>query len=157
MTKRRRILHADKIIQNVIPLFCLLMFLQLKGYYSLSNNPLLLYTTTSDIRVANLSRLGKTNIIVKDLEQGSAVDFIYSKSYICWSDQTAELIQCMNYNESYSGEKKKIISDSTPTGIAIDWYTDKIYWTDGEKNKIEVISIEQKHRKSIVLDRSRLG
>lgn len=35
----------------------------------------------------------------------------------------------------------------TPTGIAIDWYTEKIYWTDGETNRIEVISIEQKHRK----------
>lgn len=43
----------------------------------------------------------------------------------------------------------RIVSDGiiTPTGIAIDWYTDKIYWTDGETNRIEVISIEQKYRK----------
>ncbi|CAG9792217.1 unnamed protein product [Diatraea saccharalis] len=149
MTKRRRILHADKIIQNVIQVFCLLMFLQLKGYYSVANNPILLYSTASDIRVANLSRLGKTNIVVKGLEQGSAVDFIYSKNLICWSDQTAELIQCMNYNDTYSGEKMRVVSEGliTPTGIAIDWYTDKIYWTDGETNRIEVISIEQRHRK----------
>lgn len=35
----------------------------------------------------------------------------------------------------------------TTTGIAIDWYTEKIYWADGETNRIEVIGIEQKHRK----------
>ncbi|XP_028177587.1 low-density lipoprotein receptor-related protein 6 [Ostrinia furnacalis] len=149
MTKRRRILHADKIIQNVVHIFCLLMFLQLKGYYSVASNPILLYSTTSDIRVANISRLSKANAIVKGLEQGSAVDFIHRKNLICWSDQTAELIQCMNYNETYSGEKMRIVSEGliTPTGIAIDWYTEKIYWTDGETNRIEVISIEQKYRK----------
>ncbi|KAJ0179555.1 hypothetical protein K1T71_005267 [Dendrolimus kikuchii] len=149
MTKRRRILHADKIIQNVIYVFCLLMFLQLKGYYSVASNPILLFSTASDIRVVNTLRLNKVNTIVKDLEQGSAVDFLYSKNLICWSDQTAELIQCMKYNETYIGEKVRIVSEGliTPTGIAIDWYTDKIYWTDGETNKIEVISIEEKYRK----------
>ncbi|XP_026739011.1 low-density lipoprotein receptor-related protein 6 [Trichoplusia ni] len=149
MTKRRRILHADKIIQNVMNVFCLLMFLQLKGYYSVSSNPILLYSTASDIRVVNTSKIGKVNTIVKDLEQGSAVDFLHRKDLICWSDQTAELIQCMNYNETHVGEKVKIVSEGliTPTGIAIDWYTDKIYWTDGETNRIEVISIEQKYRK----------
>lgn len=35
----------------------------------------------------------------------------------------------------------------TPSGIAIDWYTEKIYWTDGETNRIEVIGIDQKYRK----------
>ncbi|XP_039745762.1 low-density lipoprotein receptor-related protein 6 [Pararge aegeria] len=151
MTKRRRIVQADKIIQNVIHVFCLLMFLQLKGYYSSSsiNNPVLLYSTASDIRVANISKSGKINAIIKGLEQGSAVDFLCKKNLICWSDQTAELIQCMEYNNTHSGEKMRIVSEGiiTPTGIAIDWYTDKIYWTDGETNRIEVISIEHKYRK----------
>ncbi|XP_060800869.1 low-density lipoprotein receptor-related protein 6 [Amyelois transitella] len=149
MTKRRRILHADKIIQNVIHIFCLLMFLQLKGYYSVSSNPILLYSTANDIRVVNIPKFTKATAIVKDLEQGSAVDFIYRKSLICWSDQTAELIQCMHCNETHSGEKMNIVTEGliTPTGIAIDWYTDNIYWTDGETNRIEVISLEHKYRK----------
>ncbi|XP_037297388.1 LOW QUALITY PROTEIN: low-density lipoprotein receptor-related protein 6-like [Manduca sexta] len=149
MTKRRRILHADKIIQNVINVFCLLMFLQLKGYYSVASNPILLYSTASDIRIVNTSKLGKVNTIVKDLEHGSAVDFHYRKELVCWSDQNAELIQCMKYNETYIGEKIRIVSQGslTPTGIAIDWYTNKLYWTDGDTNRIEVICIEQKYRK----------
>ncbi|XP_013174926.1 PREDICTED: low-density lipoprotein receptor-related protein 6 [Papilio xuthus] len=149
MTKRRRIVQADKIVQNIAQVFCLLMFLQLKGYYAVPNNPVLLYSTASDIRLLNVSKPGKVNPIIKGLEQGSAVDFLFTKDLICCSDQTAELIQCMTYNETYSGEKERIVSEGliTPTGIAIDWYTDKIYWTDGETNRIEVISINQKYRK----------
>ncbi|XP_026326416.1 low-density lipoprotein receptor-related protein 6 [Hyposmocoma kahamanoa] len=153
MTKRRRIFHADKIIQNVVHVFCLLMFLQLKDYYTEASNPLLLYSTSADIRIIEVSelqpKLTRNDTIVKGLEQGSAVDFLHRKNLICWSDQTAELIQCMSYNKTHSGEKIRIVSEGliTPTGIAIDWYTEKIYWTDGETNRIEVISIEQKHRK----------
>lgn len=80
-------------------------FILISGYYSVSSNPILLYSTASDIRVVNIPKFGKATAIIKDLEQGSAVDFIYRKSLICWSDQTAELIQCMHYNETYSGEK----------------------------------------------------
>ncbi|KAJ2950571.1 hypothetical protein O0L34_g8817 [Tuta absoluta] len=149
MTKRRRILHADKIIQNVVHVFCLLMFLQLKDYHTVASNPLLLYTTALDIRVGDMTKFTKVNTIIKGLEQGSAVDFLHRKDLICWSDQTAEHIQCMKYNDTYSGDKVRIVSEGliTPTGIAIDWYTDKIYWTDGETNRIEVICIEQKYRK----------
>jgi Low-density lipoprotein receptor repeat class B len=32
-------------------------------------------------------------------------------------------------------------------GLAIDWYTDKIYWTDGETNKIEVATLNGKNQK----------
>ncbi|XP_048481077.1 low-density lipoprotein receptor-related protein 6 [Plutella xylostella] len=149
MNKRRRIIHADKILQNVVHMFCLLMFLQLKGYYSVASNTLLLYSTASDIRVANISKPNKVTTIIKGLEQGSAVDFLHRKNLICWSDQTEELIQCTNYNGTSAGEKVRIVSEDliTPTGIALDWYTEKIYWTDGETNRIEVISLDTKYRK----------
>lgn len=153
MIKRRRILHADKIIQNVIHVFCLLMFLQLKGFYAQISNPLLLYSTTHEIRAVNIESLDftkpkKVSTIVKDLEQSTAVDFLYRRNLVCWSDQVA-VIQCASYNGSYTGDKMRIVSYGliTPSGIAIDWYTEKIYWTDGETNKIEVISIDNKHRK----------
>lgn len=66
---------------------------------------MLLYSTASDIRVANISKTGKVAAIIKGLEQGSAVDFLHSKNLVCWSDQTAELIQCANYNGTSAGEK----------------------------------------------------
>ncbi|KAI8440550.1 hypothetical protein MSG28_001792 [Choristoneura fumiferana] len=55
----------------------------------------------------------------------------------------------MNYNDTNSGEKVRIGSEDliTPNGIAVDWYTDKIYCTVGETTTVEVISIDQKYRK----------
>ncbi|XP_041973077.1 low-density lipoprotein receptor-related protein 6 [Aricia agestis] len=146
MTKRRRIIQADKIIRNVLHAFCLLMFLQLKGHNA--NNPVLLYSTTYDIRLANTSKLPRIDTVIKGLEQGSAVEFLYRKKLICWSDQNAELIQCAKYNETQT-DKMKIVSEGiiTPTGMAIDWYTGNIYWTDSETNRIEVISIDKKCRR----------
>lgn len=76
----------------------------ISGYYSLPSNPILLYSTASDIRMVNTSRPSKVNTILKDLESGSAVDFLYRKKLICWSDQTAELIQCTNYNDTQVGD-----------------------------------------------------
>ncbi|VVC89823.1 unnamed protein product, partial [Leptidea sinapis] len=150
MAKRKRIVQADKIIRNIFYyVFILLMYLQLSGCYISTTNLVLLYSTVSDIRVGNISNLNAATPILKELEQGSAVDFVHRKNLICWSDQTAELIQCMHYNDTYVGDKIRIVSEGliTPTGIAIDWYTNKIYWTDGETNRIEVISIEEKYRK----------
>lgn len=35
----------------------------------------------------------------------------------------------------------------SPDGLAVDWLTNKIYWTDGETNRIEVATINGQHRK----------
>lgn len=141
MIKRRRILYADKIIQNVVHVFCLLMFLQLKGtstfilvrrysssffvgyfanfnfftgFYSHISNPILLYSTEIDIRAANIESYDfnkhmRFTTIIKDLVQGTAVDFLYRKNLVCWSDQTA-VIQCTNFNGTAAGEKVKLYS-----------------------------------------------
>lgn len=81
------------------------VFVCLSGYYSSVSNPVLLYSTASNIRIVNTSKLVKYNAIIKGLEQGSAVDFLYRKNLVCWSEQTAELIQCMEYNSTHSGQK----------------------------------------------------
>lgn len=53
--------------------------------------------------------------MANNLEQGAAVDFLYKKQLICWSEQIAELIQCMKYNDTYIGEKvSELISYSIP-------------------------------------------
>lgn len=35
----------------------------------------------------------------------------------------------------------------SPDGLACDWYTDKLYWTDGETNRIEVATMDGRYRK----------
>lgn len=55
----------------------------------------------------------------------------------------------MKMNETFPGAKKNIISSGLdkPEGLAIDWFTDKIYWTDGETNRIEVASLTGNNQK----------
>lgn len=35
----------------------------------------------------------------------------------------------------------------SPDGLACDWLTKKIYWSDGDTNRIEVASLDGKYRK----------
>ncbi|XP_047359021.1 low-density lipoprotein receptor-related protein 6 [Vespa velutina] len=112
-------------------------------------SPTLLFATHKDIRMANVSRANKVYTIVKDLSEGAALDFYYERGLVCWSDSGLEMIQCVPSNGTYTGEKMTVVNSSliSPDGLACDWYTGKLYWTDGEKNRIEVTSIDGQHRK----------
>jgi len=41
---------------------------------------------------------------------------------------------------------------TTPEGMACDWVTGKLYWTDAETNRIEVVSLDTRHRKVLFWD-----
>ncbi|KAK0099194.1 hypothetical protein PV326_000031 [Microctonus aethiopoides] len=113
-------------------------------------SPTLLFATHKDIRVANISRGNKAITIVKDLSQGTALDFFWDRRLVCWSDSGVEKIQCIKTNGTHTGEKITVVNTTlvSPDGLACDWYTDKLYWMDGEKNRIEVTSIDgEQHRK----------
>ncbi|XP_066593822.1 low-density lipoprotein receptor-related protein 6 isoform X2 [Prorops nasuta] len=114
-----------------------------------NGSPLLLFATNKDIRVANVSRSSKIVTIVRELEVNAALDFYYERGLVCWSDNNNETILCMQSNGSYTGKTMTIVNSSlmSADGLACDWYTGKIYWTDGEKNRIEVISIDGLYRK----------
>uniref|UniRef100_A0A1B6BXD2 EGF-like domain-containing protein n=1 Tax=Clastoptera arizonana TaxID=38151 RepID=A0A1B6BXD2_9HEMI len=116
--------------------------------------PNLLYATSKDIRIANVSRPSKVTSIIKDLEEGAAVDFYYAGSQICWTDHGLEMIQCVTYNGSEVYNKVGIVTTAliSPDGLACDWLTKKLYWTDGETNRIEVATLDGKHRKVLFWD-----
>lgn len=40
----------------------------------------------------------------------------------------------------------------SPDGIACDWVTQKLYWTDGDTKRIEVVSLVTRHRKVLFWD-----
>ncbi|XP_037945125.1 low-density lipoprotein receptor-related protein 6 [Teleopsis dalmanni] len=116
----------------------------------------LLFTTYHDIQVANITKpMGATqiDIIIKDLTETMAIDFYYAKNLVCWSDCGSGVIECININSTTvpltRSPKQTVISSGLdkPEGLAIDWYTDKLYWTDGEKNRIEVASLDGKMQK----------
>lgn len=40
----------------------------------------------------------------------------------------------------------------SPDGLACDWLTGKLYWTDGETNRVEVVTIDGEHRRVLFWD-----
>ncbi|XP_076640079.1 low-density lipoprotein receptor-related protein 6 isoform X1 [Colletes latitarsis] len=114
-----------------------------------NGSPTLLFVTQKNIRMANTSRTNKVTTIIKDLSEGAALDFYFEHELVCWSDSGLEIIQCIQTNGTHTGERTIIVNSSliSPDGLACDWYTGKLYWTDGEKNRIEVTSIDGRHRK----------
>lgn len=121
-----------------------------------TNHPvLLLYSTTKDIRIINSTfpknrenQKLKAPIIIKNYTYISAIDFHYEQQKICWADHEIESIQCCHFNGSVADNKTEIVNELlVPDGLAIDWFTNNIYWTDSETNRIEVATLEGKYRK----------
>ncbi|XP_017772684.1 PREDICTED: low-density lipoprotein receptor-related protein 6 [Nicrophorus vespilloides] len=119
------------------------------------NNPLpsstlLLYSTTTDIRIVNITKPKfKPTILIKNLTDGAALDFHYGNKKICWTDHGLESIQCVGFNSTAIDDNIDIIGTGilSPDGLACDWFTNKLYWTDSDTNRIEVASIDKKYRK----------
>lgn len=144
-----------------------------------NNSDYLLFTTYNDIRIASIARRptavapatgfsaaasatsstaspGVTvDLLIKDLVEGSALDIDYARQLVCWTDQGLESIECQPTNHTGSGQpahKFSVVSSGLvkPEGLAIDWYTSNVYWTDGETDRIEVAQLEggaRGHRK----------
>uniref|UniRef100_A0A224X518 Putative nidogen n=1 Tax=Panstrongylus lignarius TaxID=156445 RepID=A0A224X518_9HEMI len=112
-------------------------------------HPLLLFTTTKDVRIANISKPSKVSTIVKDLEGAAAIDFYYEGRQVCWTDSRLGTIQCVSYNGTNVGPKRNVVPNGLllPDGLACDWITGKLYWTDGETNRIEVVAMDGRFRK----------
>lgn len=130
--------------------------------------PLLLYSTDADIRILNATiRCNQSDqmplktksdirpyILVKNVSECAAIDFHYENRKLFWTDQTSGSIQSVNYSITDNGaikiheEIQNISKDlSSPDGLACDWISNNIYWTDSETKRIEVASIGAGHRK----------
>lgn len=76
------------------------------------------------------------------------MDFFYEKQLICWTEQTLGGIECIKLNGTQSVKRGMTINGlDKPDGIAFDWYTSKIYYTDGETNRVEVASLDGRYKK----------
>ncbi|XP_046394159.1 low-density lipoprotein receptor-related protein 6 [Ischnura elegans] len=135
------------VVPWVILISCVLTFAN--GYSNL------LFSTTKDIRLASAKKNSEATTVIEDLEDGYAIDFYYEGGLICWADQAAEVIECAPFNKANpaarvpKSSKFGVVTSGliSPDGLACDWFTQKLYWTDGEANRIEVVTLTGKYRK----------
>ena len=89
--------------------------------------------------------------IVRNLVGIIAVDYHLGKNWMFWSDQKNNSIQRTSLGISGDFVKETIITNvHSPDGIAVDWVTSKLYWTDAWQKRIEVSDVHGRHRCSLI-------
>ncbi|KAK9885699.1 hypothetical protein WA026_012464, partial [Henosepilachna vigintioctopunctata] len=149
-------LSHPKCIQ-ILTFLLYFLILQTSYGYMWQGHDSLLYSTDKDINILNTSRNSggrmRTINVVRNLSQAAAVAYNYDMQQICWSDHALENIQCTNYTgyntskESTNNTTVVITEVLSVDGLACDWFTNKLYWTDSEANRIEVATMDGKQRK----------
>lgn len=71
---------------------------------------------------------------------------------LCYKFATSSKLSSMLFYVSAVCEQKVVSNVSSPEGIAVDWVTKKIYWTDGSRNVIEVAEFDGSHRLTLFYD-----
>lgn len=115
-----------------------------------SGNPQLLFANRKDIRLVNVTKNKPiVTVVVGDLDDAAALDFIYEQGYVFWTDINQEMIKRAVINQTRSEKTEGIITTGlvSPDGLACDWIGKKIYWTDAETNRIEVSELDGSNRK----------
>ncbi|MEQ2235457.1 Low-density lipoprotein receptor- protein 5 [Ilyodon furcidens] len=122
-------------------------------------SPLLLFANRRDVRLVDADGVrGESAIVVSDLEDAAAVDFLFDENLIFWTDVSEEAIKQIHWNQSSNSLKEAlgtgqavVVSGLTsPDGLACDWLGKKLYWTDSETNRIEVANLDGTSRKVLV-------
>ncbi|CAL8405177.1 unnamed protein product [Arctogadus glacialis] len=114
--------------------------------------PLLLYANRRDLRLVDAAH-GKANatVVVGGLEDAAAVDYVYARGLVYWSDVSEEAIKCTAFNRSGDSSAPQtvvVVSGlASPDGLACDWLGGKLYWTDSETNRVEVAELDGSLRK----------
>ncbi|XP_063053042.1 low-density lipoprotein receptor-related protein 5 isoform X2 [Engraulis encrasicolus] len=135
----------------------LLKLLLYSSLIAVHGSPLLLFANRRDVRLVDAEAVrAESSVVVSDLEDAAAVDFLYSEGLIFWTDVSEEAIKQTFYNQSSNSLKETALGTCTkvvvsglesPDGLACDWLGRKLYWTDSETNRIEVANLDGTSRK----------
>lgn len=112
----------------------------------------LLYANQKDVRLLWTNRKSSENerVIVSTTEAAVAVDFLYTGDEIFWSDFSERKIFSCSLKTSC--KPQIIVSGDLGRleGLAVDWVSKKLYWTDCDFQEICVSSIDGKNRKTLI-------
>ena len=108
--------------------------------------PCLLVSNTSDI-VAIDYKTATVTPVVTALSRAVAIDVHFSSGYIFWSDVTDLNIKRFRIG----GSTMTIITGiGVCGGLAVDWRTSQLYWTDESYDKISVSDLDGNNQRSLI-------
>ena len=96
---------------------------------------------------------GKRGHPVSSASMAIGIDKDCALGRVYWSDISAKAIYSANYDGT---EKKVFISENikSPEGVAIDWVSRRIYWTDSGKDTIEVASLDNATLRAVLVNKN---
>ena len=114
----------------------------------------MIYANRRDIRLINTTA-GEANgtIVIDGLDDAIALDFYYEEGLVFWTDVIEQKIKRTHINaKKRKAEDVISVGLRRPEGLAVDWVTKKLYWTDlrdsdWETNGIEVSNLDGTQRK----------
>jgi len=113
-----------------------------------NGEPTVYFSNRQDIRSVSLAG-NNYSIAISRLKGVISFDFDIKNEYIYMADAIDETIKRAKINKPSSVET--ILSNvHTPDGIAVDWITGKLYWTDTGYKTIEVADIDGKHNADLI-------
>ena len=114
----------------------------------LFTGPRLLYSNRRDIRVIETNYRNET-IVADGISDAAALDFHYAEGFLFWTD-----VSELKIKRAHLTEVEDVISVGLekPEGLAVDWVTKSLYWTDhrdssGKSSEIEIAKFDGSNRK----------
>ena len=117
----------------------------------------LLYSDRRSISLLHVAdnhdnRNSSTSVLAKGLEDALDINFHYQDQLLFWTDVSTGKILRKSLKEDSKIETIVHIRVRQPEGIAIDWVTKKIYWTDFHLKLIEVVNLDGTQRSVLFWD-----
>ena len=116
--------------------------------YSQRQNIHLLHVTGDQHSQNNFT----TSVLAKGLEDAIAVAYHYQDQLLFWTDVSLGKILRKSLKGDSKVETVVSVGLSRSEGIAIDWVTKKIYWTDSHLKLIEIVNLDGTQRSVLFWD-----
>jgi len=107
----------------------------------------LLISNSTDILAVNYKTLA-VNSVVSGLTRAVALDVHFSLGYIFWSDETERNIK--RFHIEKSDTTIIITSIGVCVGLAVDWRTPRLYWTDTTHGTISVSDVDGNNQSLLI-------
>ncbi|XP_050542035.1 very low-density lipoprotein receptor-like isoform X3 [Daktulosphaira vitifoliae] len=108
----------------------------------------LLFSMQHNIRKISLDHR-EMSAIINSTKSATAIDFVFRTGMIFWGDVSEKKIYKAPIDE---GRERSIVVESglsSADGLAVDWIYGHIYWTNAEKDSIELANFEGNMQKTL--------
>ena len=141
---------SDKVISNLVWSNTLSPFLRLLIFLFVAlicTPPCLLVSNTTDIVAVDYGK-AQVNSMILSLTRAVALDVHLSFGFIFWSDVTE--LNIKRFRIDVESTTTVITNIGVCDGLAVQWRTSQLYWTDATYNSISVSDLDGNNQLTLI-------